>query len=445
MRDSSGDIHSVLLLLDARGQPHRFSGAKRGYSRHHLLSYYDMAHLQPSLAFHAVASCAWLWPPAPLAVHRLPFTTGGLRRHVPLLPRGAWASPRLAAAARPSPRLGSTAAAGTAADKDVRALPHFRRALPVALAGGSPTGGIGDGGDGGDDVVAPALAPAPAPTPPLPPSVGVVIDAETGRGVLVVGVMHGMPASVADVAAVVGGGAGGWAAPAAVVLELCGSRYAALCGREARHSAPVALGGDGEDGTDGAGGGGEGARGVGARPRLELQPPLPPLPASAAVATAATTNATQAAAAAADGDAAPAVAGGDPAVVPPPPPPLAAPKASPSARFGRAVVRFGGVGAAIFAIGLSSLTGVQQAAGMDPGCEFKEAARRAKEVGAPVVLGDNDVRWRVNVAAAGRAHCGQQCPCSVSGTGGGLECSMVVSGGMNERSAAVWPAVTGFG
>lgn len=82
---------------------------------------------------------------------------------------------------------------------------------------------------------------------------------------------------------------------------------------------------------------------------------------------------------------------------------------------------------------------------MDPGCEFKEAARRAKEVGAPVVLGDNDVRWRVKVAAAGRAHCGQQCPCSVSGTGGGLECSMVVSGGMNERSAAVWPAVTGFG
>lgn len=36
------------------------------------------------------------------------------------------------------------------------------------------------------------------------------------------------------------------------------------------------------------------------------------------------------------------------------------------------------------------MTGVQQAAGMDPGCEFKEAARRAKEVGAPVVLGDND-------------------------------------------------------
>lgn len=53
-------------------------------------------------------------------------------------------------------------------------------------------------------------------------------------------------------------------------------------------------------------------------------------------------------------------------------------------------MRFGGVGAALFAIGLSSLTGVQQAAGMDPGCEFKEAARRAGEVGAPVVLGDND-------------------------------------------------------
>lgn len=83
-------------------------------------------------------------------------------------------------------------------------------------------------------------------------------------------------------------------------------------------------------------------------------------------------------------------------VSPPPAPASSSPSSSssssssPAARFGRVVVRFGGVGAALFAIGLSSLTGVQQAAGMDPGCEFKEAARRAGEVGAPVVLGDND-------------------------------------------------------
>jgi len=55
-------------------------------------------------------------------------------------------------------------------------------------------------------------------------------------------------------------------------------------------------------------------------------------------------------------------------------------------------VRLGGVGAVLFAIGLSSLTGVLQAAGMEPGCEVKVAARLAEETGAPVVLEDNDVR-----------------------------------------------------
>lgn len=347
-----------------------------------------MAHLQPFLAFHAAVPCARLRPPPSLSVYQPPSATVGLRRRIPLRLRRAWASPpaaaAVAAAARPCPRLGSVATAYPATG----ALPYCRRAFPVTLAGGSPSGG-----GGGDDRVSGGDSdggvPAAVPAPPLPPSVGVVIDAETGRGVLVVGVMHGMPASVADVAAVVGGGAGGWPAPAAVVLELCGSRYAALCGREARHSAPVV-------GERGGGGGADGAEGEGGgvRPRLELQPPLPPLSAPAAAATAATMAATGAAVAAADGGAAPAVAVGDPAGVCPPPTLPAAPKASPAARFGRAVVRFGGVGAALFAIGLSSLTGVQQAAGMDPGCEFKEAARRAGEVGAPVVLGDNDVRWR---------------------------------------------------
>ncbi|GAB0490892.1 hypothetical protein MMPV_002132 [Pyropia vietnamensis] len=338
-----------------------------------------MAHLQLPLAFHIATPSARLRPPAPLRIHRRLSATSGRPRCIPPRLPSAWAPPPALSLAFP-PCPGSTASTPAASDTEALAHPHCR-VPPLALSDGSRSGGSdgiseGSGCGGGSG--------GGAPPPPLPPSVGVVIDAATRTPVVVVGVMHGMPASVADVAAVVGGGAGGLGPPAAVVLELCGSRYAALCGREARHSAPVVRGAGGRDSSDGTADGAWGDRG---RARLELQPPLPPLPVPAAIPAA---SGTGAAAAASDG-AVPAVVGGLPAGVPSlPTPPAAVAKASPAARFGRIVVRFGSVGAALFAIGLSSLTGVQQAAGMDPGCEFKEAARRAGEVGAPVVLGDND-------------------------------------------------------
>lgn len=400
-----------------------------------------MAHLQHPLAFHAATPSARLRPPA-LVVHRRPSAASGRPRRISPPLWGAGAPPP--AILRPFPPcLGNATSTSAAADAEALVYPHCR-VPPLALFDGSSSGGANSSGDGSG-----SGGCAPAPPPPLPPSVGVVIDAATRTPVVVVGVMHGMPASVADVAAVVGGGAGGLGPPAAVVLELCGSRYAALCGREARHSAPVVGGQGGGGSADGTEDGAWGDRG---RPRLELQPPLPTLPVPAAATATAATAATAAAGAAvavSDG-AVPAVAGGAPAGVPPlPPPPVAAPKASPAARFGRVVVRFGGVGAALFAIGLSSLTGVQQAAGMDPGCEFKEAARRAGEVGAPVVLGDNDVRWsrRVKWDEVLWGRVGWPPPmtpistdvCRVCGTGGELALGAEVTGCGNRHTAPVWP------
>ena len=58
--------------------------------------------------------------------------------------------------------------------------------------------------------------------------------------------------------------------------------------------------------------------------------------------------------------------------------------------FKKAVERFGGVGPAMLALGLLSISGMQKTLGLDPGREFKVGIRKAEENYACIVCGDSD-------------------------------------------------------